>query len=623
MRAGAGASPGVIGDKIIQSYINPVTVVSAGYDDRFINQFNITADLNQNLDMITKGLSFRTKLGYDSDYATTMGKNVTRPTYEILETVVDGKETFVYLPNTDQLVGGVTAQVFRNRSKRVYLEAAMQYDKTLGKHNITGLVLYNQNKQYWPFSGSYTFQIPEVPIGYLGVVGRVTYNYDYRYMLEGSIGRNGSENFPASKRYGTFPAISAGWNVTREPMVQKLLGDNSVLSMLKLRASYGETGNDKLIAADPITNAVQYYRFMYLPAVYDIVANRARFGEDIRGVDGVVEGQIGNPDITWEKAVKQNYGIEGAFFNDRLTLNADYFIDYRNNILSNRPVIAHVAASIQDAYNLARVKNQGYELQVGWSSQIGALKYSLNGNFTYAHNKLLENGRPETAQNQLGNSISQTYGLIALGFFNTQAEADAAPLQYSAKPTPGDVRYMDSNKDGKVDKDDFVPIGSPTYPQETYGAELDLSYKGFDFSVLFQGAGRVSRLVSGYMQKPGNQFGGILANVMEQRWTPENAANAKLPKLSATYANGTNYQNSTLWIRDASYLRLKNIEMGYKFGSNDLFKKLGVGSARFYVSGQNLLTWDKLKLVDPEQNASDSMGYPQLQIFNAGLSVQF
>lgn len=623
LRAGAGASPGVVGDKIIQSYINPVTGISGGYDERFINQFNITADLNQKMDMVTKGLSFRAKLGYDSDYTTSMGKNVTRPTYEILETVVDGKETVVYLPSTDQLIGGVTAQSFSSRSKRVYLEAALQYDKTFGKHNITGLVLYNQNKQYWPFSASYTTQYSEVPIGYLGVVGRITYNYDYRYMLEGSIGRNGSENFPADKRYGTFPAISAGWNITREPLVKKLLGDHSILNLLKFRASYGETGNDKIIAAAPVTGAKYYYRFMYLPSVYDIMANRARFGEDIRAVDGAVEGQIGNPNITWEKAVKQNYGIETAFFNDKLSFNADYFIDYRNNILSTRPAIAHVAAAIQDTYNLAKVRNQGYELQVGWNSQIGALKYALSGNFTYAHNKLVENGRPENSQNQLGNSISQTYGLIAMGFFNTQAEADAAPLQYSAKPTLGDVRYKDSNMDGKVDEKDFVPIGSPIYPEKIYGATLDLSYKGFDFSLLFQGAGRVSRLVSGYMQKPGNQFGGILANVMEQRWTPENAANAQLPKLSATYANGTNYQNSTLWIRDASYLRLKNIELGYRFGSNDFFKKVGVSSARLYVSGQNLLTWDKLKLVDPEQNASDSMGYPQLQVFNAGLSVQF
>ncbi|TCC98524.1 SusC/RagA family TonB-linked outer membrane protein [Pedobacter hiemivivus] len=623
LRAGAGASPGVIGDKIIQSYINPITGISGGYDERFINQFNITADLNQKLDMVTKGLSFRAKLGYDSDYTTSMGKNVTRPTYEILETVVDGKETVVYLPSTDELVGGVTAQSFSSRSKRIYLEAALQYDKSFGKHNVTGLVLYNQNKQFWPFSASYATQYPEVAIGYLGIVGRITYNYDYRYMLEGSIGRNGSENFPAEKRYGTFPAISAGWNVTREPLVKKLLGDHSVLSLLKFRASYGETGNDKLIAINPLTGKPEYYRFMYLPTVYEILANRARFGEDIRGVEGVVEGQTGNPNITWEKAVKQNYGIETTFFNDKLSFNADYFIDYRNNILATKPVIGHVAAAIQDVYNLAKVRNQGYELQVGWNSKIGGLKYSLSGNFTYAHNKLLENGMPETAQNQFGHSISQTYGLIALGFFNTQAEADAAPLQYSAKPTPGDVKYLDSNKDGKVDKDDFVPIGSPTYPEKIYGATLDLSYKGFDFSVLFQGAGRVSRLVSGYMQKPGNQFGGILANVMEQRWTPENAANAKLPKLSATYANGTNYQNSTLWIRDASYLRLKNIELGYRFSSNDFFKKVGVSSARVYVSGQNLLTWDKLKLVDPEQNASDSMGYPQLQVFNAGLSVQF
>ena len=614
-------TPGLVGDKIIiintVTGRNPIPEISGGYDERFVNQFNLTADLNQKLDFIVKGLTFRSKLGYDSDYRTSFGKNVTRATYEPVLTNVDGVETVVYRPLRDESVGGVSDQSFGDRSKRIYFESALQYNKAVDKHNITGLVLFNQNKQFWPASSSYRVEYPEVPIGYLGVVGRVTYNYDYRYLLEASVGRNGSENFPEGKRYGTFPAISAGWNVTREPMVKKLLGDKGILSLLKFRASYGVTGNDKLVDRNRI-----YQRFMYFPSEYIVYNNRVVQGEEFTRYPGVVEGQLGNPGITWEKAIKQNYAVEAGFFADKLNMKFDYFLDNRDNILYSKAGIAHVAAALQDVYNIGVIENKGYEIELGWNSKIGKVSYFINGNYTFARNKVIENGTLESPENQLGNSLNQTLGLIDNGIFATQEEADAWLRQYSSQSTAGDVRYKDTNGDGKVDQNDFVPIGNPTFPEINYGATLGLSYKGLDFSVLFQGAENVSRLLSGYMQRPANQFGATLAVVKDERWTPETAATAIRPKLSAAYGNASNYVNSTLWMRDASYLRLKNVEVGYRF-SNSFLKKSGVGSARLYVSGQNLITWDKLKIVDPEQQASNSYTYPQLQIFNAGLNIQF
>ena len=619
-------TPGLIGDKIILdnriTARNPLPDISAGYDERFVNQFNLTADLNQKLDFLIKGLTFRSKIGYDSDYRTLLGKNVTRATYEPVLTTVDGLETVVFRPLRDQSIGGVSDQSFDSRSKRIYFESALQYNKSFGKHAVSGLVLYNQNKQFWPSNSRYRVDNADVPIGYLGIVGRATYSYDLRYLLEASVGRNGSENFPEGKRYGTFPAISAGWNVTREPFFKKMLGDKAALSLLKFSASYGETGNDKLISRNPLTGALTYQRFMYYPSEYTIQNNRAQLGEEFKQYQGVLEGQSGNPDITWEKAIKQNYAVEAGFFADRLNFKFDYFLDYRDNILFSKPAIAHVAAALQDVYNIARIKNKGYELELGWNSKIGNVNYFINGNYTFARNKVIENGTLESPQNQLGNSLNQTLGLMASGFFNTQAEADAWPVQYSSQSTPGDVRYLDSNLDGKVDQNDFVPIGDPTFPEISYGVNLGLSFKGLDFSVLFQGAENVSRVLSGYMQRPANQYGTMLAAVLQERWTPENAAAAIRPKLTATYGNASNYTNSTLWMRDASYLRLKNIEMGYKF-TNSFLKRAGVSSVRVYLSGQNLLTWDKLKIVDPEQQASDSYAYPQLQLFNAGLNVQF
>jgi len=621
-----GITPGLVDDKIIiNSNItgrNPLPNISAGYDDRFVSQFNITADLNQKLDFVIKGLTFRSKLGYDSDYRTLISKDVTRATYAPIQATINGEPTVVYQQLRDESISGVTDQKFDNRSKRVYLETALQYNRTFGKHNIGALALYNQNKQYWPYSSSYGIDWNDVPIGYQGVVGRVTYNYDLRYLFEASVGRNGSENFPTGISFGTFPAVSVGWNVTNEPLMKKWLGDSRTLTLLKFTASYGVTGNDKIITKDPNTGVLTYGRFLYYPSPYDIVDNRAQLGEDLKNYDGAVEGKLGNPNITWERAIKQNYGVEAAFFNNRLDTKFDYFVDYRDNIILQKPSIAHVAAAIQDGYNIGKVRNKGIEAEFGWNDKIGKVQYSINGNFTYAHNKIIDNGVPESPQNQLGNSTNQTYGLIADGFFNTQAEVDAWPLQYSSQSTPGDVRYIDTNNDGKVDQNDFVPIGYPTFPEITYGANFGLSYKGFDVSVLFQGAGRVSRVLANYMQKPANQYGTTLQEVIDQRWTPENTANAKRTKLTATYGNANNYTNSTLWVRDASYLRLKNAEIGYTF-SNGFLKRSGIKSARFYVSGQNLITWDKLKIVDPEQEASNNFKYPQLIVFNAGFNVQF
>ncbi|TCC88576.1 TonB-dependent receptor [Pedobacter frigiditerrae] len=616
-----GGSPALIDGKLmLNSFIvgrNPLLDISAGYDERFVSQFNLTADLNQKLDKIINGLSFRSKLGYDSDYRTLLAKDVTRATYTPLKMVVGGVESVVFQQARDEVIGGISTQSFDSRSKRIYFESALQYNRSFGKHNVGGLVLYNQNKQYWPSNSAYTVEYPEIAIGYLGAVGRVTYNYDLRYLLEASVGRNGSENFPKGKRYGTFPAVSMGWNVTNEPFVKKIFGEKGILSQLKFKASYGETGNDKIIDNNNI-----YQRFMYFPSEYTFAASRAQLGEDLRSYEGVVEGQLGNSDITWEKAIKQNYAVEASFFKDKLNLKFDYFLDSRNNILYQKASIAHVAAAVQDVYNIAQIKNKGYEIEMGWNGKAGNVNYFINGNYTFARNRIIENGTIESPQNQLGNSLNQTYGLISNGFFNTQAEANAWPLQYSSVPTPGDARYMDTNNDGKVDQNDFVPIGDPTFPEINYGVNFGLSVKGFDVSVLFQGAENVSRVLSGFMQRPANQYGSTLAAVLDERWTPENAANATRPKLTATYGNANNYVNSTVWMRDASYLRLKNVELGYRFNGSFL-KKAGLNSARLFLSGQNLVTWDKLKIVDPEQQASNSFAYPQLQIFNVGLNIQF
>lgn len=608
-------TPGIVDGKIVQitklTTGNPIKAISNGYDDIKDTQINLTFDINQRLDVVTKGLLFRSKIGYNSEYSTTNGRNITPAVYNLIYVPVNGVNTLVFQPISDESIGGENTISYSGRAKRVYLEAALQYNRAFGKNNVGGLLLYNQSKQYWPAT---TYSL--VPTAYQGAVARLTYDYDTRYLVEFNLGYNGSENFPPASRFGWFPAVSGGWNISREPWMKAWLGEKSALSRLKFRASYGQTGNDKFGTI----------RFLYYPAEYTS-GGTAYLGEDQKSYISYTEGKLGNPNITWERSIKQNYGFESAFFGERLTLNFDYFVDKRSDILTARSTIPGVvAASASDGYNIGRMQNKGFELELGWTGKIGKVGYFVNGNYSFARNKVLFRDEIIDVNNpnltRTGKAFGQPFGLVALGLFNTQAEADAWPVQFAGASGPGDVKYQDVNGDGMINEKDVTAIGYPEFPEVNYGANMGLNYKGFDFSMLWQGATNVSRFLTGFMQRPAVQYGQTLQAVKNERWTPDNTANAIRPKLTVTYANVNNYSQSTLWMRDASYIRLKNVELGYRFSANVL-KKLGLNSVRLSVSGQNLLTFDKLKYVDPENATSDSFLYPQLKIYNVGLSAQF
>lgn len=617
LAAATNGTPGMWEGKVITipraNGRNALGTFFDGFDRFSSNVLNLNVGVKQKLDFIVKGLSARTMGAYDSEYGQSRGfsRSFARYSAEKVDINGDGIPDPVLRQSGEDGVLNDPSESF-SRSKRVYLEAALEYANTFGKHAVTGLLLYTQRKQFY-----HSLSYPGVPLGYQDYVSRLTYNYDQKYLLEFNMGRNGSENFPINSRFGWFPAISAGWVVTNEPFVRNNISEN-FLSYMKLRASYGVVGNDRMGSA----------RFMYFPSEY-LSGGGAIFGEDPVSRAGYVEGKLGNPNVTWEKSLKQNYAAEFKFLKNRLSLNVDYFQEERSNILTaRRTVPTHVAAVLQDAYNIGRVENGGYEIELGWNDKIGNVSYWLSGNYSFARNKIIfmdeAYNKDFPLLNQTGQRVGEIFGYKFMGFFNSQEDIAKWPRQFNMNQRPGDVKYADITGDGKVDVNDRMPIMNPTFPEINYGFSGGFKIKDFEVSALFQGAANVSMGMGFNALLPFSAYGSAMGFIRD-RWyaaSPDNNVNAKIPRLTLNYADMTNYYNSSLWIRDASYLRLRNLQVAYTIRDSFL-KKIGASSMRMFVSGQNLFTWDSLKFIDPENVASGSMAYPQLKVMNLGVNLQF
>ena len=617
LAAATNGTPGMWEGKVITiPRANGRNALGTFFDgfDRFSNSvLNLNVGLKQKFDFLLKGLSGRLIGAYDSEYGQSRGfsRSFARYSAEKVDVNGDGIPDPILRQSGEDGVLNDPTESF-TRSKRVYLEAAMEYNKTIAKHAFTGLLLYTQRKQFY-----HSLSLPGIPLGYQDFVTRFTYNYDQKYLLEFNMGRNGSENFPVQSRFGWFPAVSGGWVVTNEPFVKKAIGEN-VLSYMKLRASYGVVGNDRMGSL----------RFMYFPSEY-LSGGGAIFGEDPVSRTGFVEGKLGNPNVTWEKALKQNFAAEFRFFKNKLSLNVDYFIEERSNILTaRRTVPSHVAAVLQDAYNIGRVKNGGYEIELGWSDQIGKTSYYLRGNYSFARNKILFMDEAFNTNypllNQTGQRVGEVFGYQFMGFFNNQEDINKWPRQFNMNQRPGDVKYADLTGDGIVDVNDRSPIMNPSFPEINYGFSGGFTHKNFDVSFLFQGAANMSMGLGFNALLPFSALGSAMGFIRD-RWyegSPDNNANAKIPRLTLNYADLSNYSNSSLWIKDAAYLRLRNVQVAYNL-DRAFLKKIGANSMRLFVSGQNLLTFDTLKFIDPENSASGGMTYPQLKVFNFGITLQF
>jgi len=614
------SSPGIVDGRYIVSgdfYISDQKVdgldryYGQGYVNSLNNRLNMDIDLVQELNFI-EGLNFRTKFAYNTNYTHSKNRNSSVASY-----------TPIYLrdidpnadPNSDEIVyqrngqdGNLTYGESYGTSRDWYLEGGLSYKNKFGGHNVSGLLLYNQQKRYYPE------QFTDIPLGLVGIVGRATYDYKNTYLANFSIGYNGSENFAKDKRFGVFPAISAGWVITNEPFMK----NQSFFDFFKIRASYGLVGNDRIGGN----------RFLYLPNSFDPTNGNYNFGIDTPfNQPAASEGQIGNPDVTWETSEKQNYAVEMNLLDNKLGLKVDYFIENRSDILTFRGTVPGFVAYDLPAVNIGRVQNKGFEVELNWDHQVtDNFSYWINANVSHAKNKIVF--QDEVPQNEeyllrTGKPVGQPFGYIFDKFYNdTDTGNDELPDHlYDLKP--GDMVYEDLNGDGIINQDDQRAIGYPVYPMYNFGLNYGFKYKNFSLTMSWAGATNTSRLLAETYR---TAFGAttnrsLLQYMADGRWTAENADTATYPRMTLT-GRQNNTKNSDFWLRDASYIRLKTLEMGYNF-KGDFLKKMGVSNLRAFLNGTNLVTISKLDVTDPESRTGSDSVYPLTKLYNFGFRVNF
>ena len=622
-------SPGLVDGKIVNVHDvfhgNPLEhFLGSGYNRNFTNDLNTSVRLEYQLDFITQGLKVH---GRVSNLNRMNNRKRYSKSVQTYKPILLDNGTILYLPQKAESPFGFSESSGKNRD--TYFEVGLNYDRTFGSHAFGGLLLYNQKKLYDP---SLAYVIPN---GHQGLVGRITYNYKMRYMAEFNMGYNGTENFAAGRRFGFFPAYSLSWVASEEPFFPK----NNIISYIKIRGSYGEVGKDNI----PGT------RFLYLPSTFVYDSREPDFnttwnqGGYFFGTPGSTfqiyrasyESSLGNPNLTWERAKKTDVGIDMVLINNKIRLTLDYFYEYRNNILTTPGTTPQIVGITLPASNWGEMKNSGYEGEISYTDRINKFDYWIKGNYSYAHNVIVfqdEVPRLYPHMRRTGQSYGQPFGYIAEGFYNTWEEINDPNRPRSShqnnRLVPGDVKFRDINGDGIIDQNDQVPIGYPNFPEIIYGMSFGGSYKGFDFSLLFQGAAHVSRMLSNTTIRPYENQGAVATFIPEFSWTQEKyetGQTIKLPRLTSDLTQTHNYNNSTFMLQNCSYLRLKNAEIGYSFKS-ELLKQVHINSCRIFMNGNNLLTWCGLfPGIDPEQlEFSGDVGYyPLTRTFNLGINVQF
>ena len=599
-----------------------------GYVNESTNALNLDLQYKLDLSFITPGLDFKIKGSYNTEYTAQKNRQNgfgTGVTY--VATLVDGQEVL----RKQNITWPLPYDESRWGSRNWYAEASINYSRKFGKHNVGALVLYNQSKTYYPWDSDNSLY-QSIPKGYVGLVGRVTYDYDTRYMIDFNIGYNGSENFAEGKRYGTFPSFSVGWIPSSEKFWEPI---KKYIGYLKLRGSWGKVGNDN-------TNGA---RFLYLPGAWQFYEGAttvnpqkrgANFGTSGGWLQAVKELTAGNPDVTWETASKINVGLDAAFINDRLTVNFDLFWEDREDILvSNASQLPAVTSLPASRVNKGRVKNHGYELTLRWADKVGDFRYSISPSLAFARNKVIEMLEVPPMYDYLsrtGQRVNQLFGYDLFEFYQEGTEARYKAAYGKDMPDQkielkyGDAVYVDLNDDGVIDQNDQKPLGftSDGNPEITWSVNASLNWKGLDFSMLWVGADNTSRTLNGYFR---DQFGSTNTSALAQwvadnSWTESNPG-AILPRISFTNRVHNN-RDSQAWIIDSKYVRLKNAEIGYTINKPKWLPLLNY--IRFYASGQNLLTFADFKGNDPEAPGSGldfGVRYPMTRVYNFGVQVNF
>ena len=590
--------------------VNPLATLVNGYDDTF--QSTVTASLNfdQKLDFLVDGLTFKAmaSLKNFSQSVQTRYSDWNKFTVNNWSLNDDGTYNMEVIQEGAEVGTELKTKSSNTGDRRIYLQAMLEYNRTFGKHDVGALLIYNQDEYMDNNPG--TDLLVALPTRRQGIAARASYAYDGRYLAEVNLGYNGSENFAKGNRFGLFPSIAVGYNISEEKFFEPL---RNIISRMKVRASYGLVGNGNIGGQ----------RFTYLADV-DLTGSPA-FTTGInmdRTLKGPSYKRFANYDLGWEVGKKYNIGLDMIFFNN-LSLTVDVFREDRTDIFQEKATIPSYLGVYGTKYyvNSAAVRNQGIDASIDFGHQFNKdFSMTFKGTFTYAHNEIRayeESVGDRANLSRIGYSTSQQWGYVSDYLFADQTEINNHPTQLIGGTVgPGDIKYVNQPNvygvyDDIIDKNDMVPIGNPTTPEIVYGFGPSFHYKGFDFSFFFQGVAKTSLFMSGF-----HPFGTMMENknvqkfIADDRWSPENQnIFAEYPRLTIE-RSANNSTTSTYWERNGAFLKLKNAEIGYTFKS-----------MRLYLRGSNLLTFSKFKLWDPEQGGGNGLKYPTQRVFNIGFQM--
>lgn len=635
-----------------------------GFMQTNINKIQMDLVLDQKLDFITKGLSFKAKGSYNSAYTINkQGKSVVASFNPLIQYEKDDQGQFILDAEGNKKIilnaDGTPYIVYRQngndtdpsysasqaKARDWYLEGSFNYSRVFDKHTVNALLLYNQSKQYYYSNSSY----PDVPRSYVGLVGRVTYDYASRYMAEFNMGYNGSENFAPGRRFGVFPAGSVGWILSEEKFWKPI---SKVASFFKIRASWGLVGNDKtkdairfMYLADPyitgsygltnnMTNWADSYGYLFGNAQSGTVQGTS-------SVAGAYESIKNNPDIGWEKAFKQDYGFDLYFFGDRFKTTFDYYREHRTDILVRDETVPSTIGFTMPYTNAGEAKSWGWELSLGYNDKIGKdFRFWGKLNLSYNQNEIVEM-KEEPKKNEYMMARGHRIGARSMYKFWKYYEGEQTKVEYEKTfgqpfPTqlkdylmPGDCVYIDLDGDGKINPNDKTrDNGYTDDPEYMAGLTLGFNYKRLTFNMQLTGAWNVSRYITDVFRQPfycssNTTQGGLLSYHVNNTWTPESYESQDALYPRATWDNAEqNYAESDLWEKDAKYLRLKTVSLSYDF-INPAFKKIGMHKCEVTLSGYNLLTFTPYKWGDPETRASNAPSYPLQRTYTISLNVGF
>ncbi|MGI6074617.1 MAG: SusC/RagA family TonB-linked outer membrane protein [Fermentimonas sp.] len=608
----------LFGSNATGSMKNPFAQMVRGYKDGSVGRITSQFSLDQNLDFITQGLMARGKVSIKSDSFHESKRSYSPYQYNI-KSYDEFNDTYVLQEVTRGTDALGDPEQWRDGVFRLYLEGGLTYShKFADKHDVSGLLIYTQEeiKNTSGNAGSIQRTLPQ---RLQGLRARFNYGFDDRYLAELSLTYTGSEKFAKEHRWGVFPAMGIGYLMSNESYWEPL---QDIMPMFKLKYSLGQVGNDQIAGPED--------RFFFLSDINPGSWGYS-WGKNFNSsYGGFGINRYANPEITWEIAVKQNVGFELDLFKNRsLKVILEYFTENRKQIYQARANLPETMGLTSNVYgNVGEVTSKGWDGSIDLNHAFNK-DFILSGrfNFTYAHNEIIQNEEPEYRWpylSDIGWPINTWKGYIAERLFIDEQDVANSPVQQVGGGTvqAGDIKYKDINMDGVVNADDRVHIGYPIVPEITYGFGLSAQYKNMDLSFFMQGQDRVSFFINPNNIAPFANQRNALQYIADDHWNPNNpVADAFWPRLSASYNENNNVSNSTWWLRNGRFLRMKNMELGYTFPKS-LFDNLGVENARLYLAGQNLFNITSFKLWDPEMGG-DGFNYPLQRVYSFGLNLSF